>query len=128
MGKFSRQSVQFDKKYCGNSTSIIIGTTNDSTLVGNTIHTFTGASVSAWVQESYVFQAPVPANYVTVAVNLMPGDTGFIALDNFKLFAGAVAIDERSGSQSFLNIYPNPASWEVTVSYNLPLSVNNAVA
>jgi hypothetical protein len=111
----NQYTVSFDKKYCGDSTLIDIGSTNDSVLIGTAIHTFAGPTSSTWSHESYVFIASASDSYLTVNATIPVSSSGFLALDNFKLVTGAVGIDEPEDQTAF-SIYPNPAKDKFTVA------------
>src|SRR5205809_1077710 len=81
----------FDNEFCGYSTQINIGLTNDSTMLDTVIHIFSGPVTQTWVHQTYIFQAPISAAYLSVDVPITAIPSGFIALDNFRLEPGACA-------------------------------------
>ena len=122
--KFSSQLTQgaqytlsFDKAYCGHTTDIYIGISNDSSFVGTNVRAFSAPVIPAWVHESYVFQAPIAARFLTVGTGPLT-DTGLIALDNFRLEAGATAVEEPSANNISISIYPDPAKDQITIFTN----------
>ncbi len=115
----AQYTLTFDKRYCGPNTSPIdIGISNDSTLMGTSVHTFVAPLLNTWAPEMYIFQAPIAARYLTVNVGVA-GGTGTVGLDNFSLQAGMVGINEYSEAKT--NFFPNPSNGLFKVT--LPFSV-----
>lgn len=109
----AQYTLTFDKRFCGpNSSPIDIGLSNDSTLFGTLVHTFSAPTVNTWTPESYIFQAMLAAKYLTVNVGIT-GGTGIVGLDNFSLQAGALGITDNSTAQ--ISISPNPSGGIFTV-------------
>jgi hypothetical protein len=115
----SLYKISFDKKYCGDSTSIDIAVTDDSTFLGTIVHTFSGPTPFTWVHESVSFIAPMNGNYIVVNANISISATGRLAFDNFILEAMSTAIDELSFPS--IHISPNPATHQITVQANASL-------
>ncbi len=115
-------TLTFDKRFCGpNSSPIDIGVSNDSTLTGTFVHTFAAPIVNTWATETYIFQAPLAAKYLTVNVGVT-GSTGTVGLDKFSLTAVGVGINENDFAET--TIFPNPSNGVVTIS--LPISITKS--
>jgi len=82
-------TLSFDKNFCGDSTPIEFGISNDSTILDAAVHTFAGPTTQGWVHDSYTFQAPITAKFVMISINVQFIGGGLIGVDNFKLTPGA---------------------------------------
>ena len=110
----AQYTLTFDKRFCGpNSSPIDIGVSNDSTLMGTAVHTFAAPLSNTWATETYIFQAPLAAKYLTVNVGVT-GGTGTVGLDKFSLTAVATGINEITNQQ--VSIFPNPNNGTFTIS------------
>jgi len=120
----AQYTLSFDKRFCGpNSSPIDIGVSNDSTVMGTAVHTFAAPLINSWATETYLFQAPLSAKYLTVNVGVA-GGTGTIGLDNFSLTAMATGIIEHANQT--ISVFPNPSSGIITVS-NLNKSIKSTI-
>ncbi len=110
----AQYTLTFDKRYCGPNTSPIdIGLSNDSTLMGTAVHTFTAPLSNTWSSETYVFQAMLAANYLTVNIGVA-GGTGTVGLDNFNLQPVVTGFDEAKLEE--YKIFPNPSNGVLSIS------------
>ena len=110
----NQYTLSFDKRLCSaNSTAIDIGISNDSTLMGTILQTFSAPSTNSWVTESIVFAAPLPNKFLTVNLQTSLNNSQ-VDLDNFILTAVATGIKELSFQN--LNIFPNPGNGVFSVS------------
>ena len=120
----AQYTLTFDKRFCGpNSSPIDIGVSTDSTVMGTAVHTFAMPSLNTWSTETYIFQAPLAAKYLTVNVGVA-GGTGTVGLDNFSLTAMATGITEHSNQT--ISLFPNPSNGIITVS-NLNKSYKSTI-
>jgi len=118
----AQYTLKFDKRYCGPNTSPIdIGVSNDSTLTGTFVHTFSAPTVNTWATETYIFQAPLAAKYLTVNVGVT-GSTGTVGLDKFSLTTVGVGINENVSDE--MTVSPNPSNGVFTVS--LPTAITKS--
>jgi len=102
-------TLTFDKKVCSTpNASIDIGISNDSTLMGTFIHTFSAPTTNSWSSETYVFSAPIAGKFLTVNVQTSVNNS-LVDLDNFVLtHVSTTGIDEIALQSS--NIFPNPGN------------------
>ena len=118
----AQYTLTFDKRFCGpNSSPIEIGISNDSTSLASPVHTFAAPTLTTWATETYLFQAPLAAKYLTVNVGVT-GGTGTVGLDKFSLTAVGVGINELASTE--INISPNPSNGLFTVT--LPTNSNKS--
>ncbi len=114
----AQYTITFDKRYCGpNSSPIDIGVSNDSTVMGTAVHTFAAPLSTTWALETYVFQAPLAAKYVTVNVGVA-GGTGTVGLDKFSLTAMATGVNEISAGE--ITVFPDASAGLFTVTLPAP--------
>ncbi len=102
-------TLKFDKRLCSApSEAVDIGLSNDSTLMGTAIHTFTAPSLNSWVTETYVFTAAIAGKFLTVNLQTSLNNSK-VDLDNFILtHINTTGINEISLQSS--KIYPNPGN------------------
>ncbi len=122
----AQYTLTFDKRFCGpNSSPIDVGLSNDSSLMGMPIHTFSAPATNSWTSETYVFQAPIAAKFLSVNVGIA-GSTGTVGLDNFSLTATTTNIEgavnpnkisivstNQSNSLSFMSSFINPEPFQL---------------
>ena len=110
----NQYQLLFDKRFCGPNTSPIdIGISTDSSLMGTNIHTFTAPSLTTWATETYLFQTPIAAKFLTVNIGVL-GSTGTVGIDNFIL-TQTVGINEDNKLASVL-VSPNPSIGKFRIS------------
>ncbi len=111
-------SLLFDKIFCGpNSSPIDVGFSNDSTLIGTALHTFSAPTTGNWVTDTFLFTATASTKFLTVNVGVT-GSTGTIGLDDFILTALTTSVNEINSSFNSVYVFPNPVESQVTVNSN----------
>lgn len=112
--------LSLDKIYCGPNTSAIdIGLSNDSTLMGTFLHTFTAPLNNNWETDTFSFVNAYSYKYLAINVGTT-GGTGVIGLDNFILttiFSTSVNAIKETGKISF----QNPVSDLLNIHFQNPI-------
>lgn len=112
----NQYTLSFDKKVCSvNSAAIDIGLSNDSTLMGTIINTFSAPTLGTWVSETFIFTASTAARFLTVNLQTSLNNSQ-VDLDNFVLTQISTGINELSLEN--LTIYPNPGNGLFSVFLN----------